>query len=97
MTLTPAPRAKLHAIGDGKPADPTFATRADLEVWSRETAALASVAATLALATSYPEYTKRIYTSAIEQIRRVTIAHLHLPDAGHLMKRGERTSQHPKG
>ena len=83
MTLTPAQRAKLNAIGDGKPADPTFTTRADLKVWSRETAALASVAATLALATSYPEHTKRIYISAIEQIMRVTTAHLHLTDAGH--------------
>jgi hypothetical protein len=58
-------------------SDPTFTTRAELEAWARETAAQVAVVGALAMA-SNPEHAKRIYTRAIEQIRRVTVAHLPL-------------------
>lgn len=62
----------------GRPAvvsDPTFTTRAEMEAWARETERAALTAAILA---SDEASMRRIYTRAIEQIRRVTVAHLEL-------------------
>lgn len=49
--------------------DPTFATRADLEAWARQRC-------------RYPDPAPDARLRALEDIRRVTIAHLHLPFEG---------------
>jgi len=61
--------------------DPQFQTRADLEAWAKDMAGTVVTAVTLAKA-SEPEHTAAIWDSALAQLRRVTIAHLHLPFEG---------------
>lgn len=51
--------------------------RAGLEAWAKDLASRAQVAAMLAMK-GEPDEALNIYTSAIEQIKRVTIAQLHL-------------------
>jgi len=62
--------------------DPTFQTRADLEAWAKDLAGQATVAASLSAAKE-PEEAKAIYASAINQLRRVMLAHVHLKDTDH--------------
>ena len=61
--------------------DPVFQTRADLEAWAKEMAGTVVTAVTLAK-TGEPEHAAAIWQSALAQLRRVTIAHLHLPEIG---------------
>ena len=68
----------LPEAGDAM-TDPTFTARTDLEAWAKDLASRANVAAMLALK-GEPTEAMSIYASAIKQIKRVTIAHLHLED-----------------
>lgn len=59
--------------------DPTFTSRADLVAWAKEQASVAGCAATMAKESGDPEHAKQIYVSALERIKRVTLAHVELP------------------
>jgi hypothetical protein len=59
--------------------DPAFATRADLESWVRDMAGTAGCAAALARMSGDHKHAQSIYASAMDQVRRVALAHLHLP------------------
>ena len=58
--------------------DPQFQTRADLESWAKDMASTVVTAVTLAK-TGEPDHARAIWGSALAQLRRVIIAHLHLP------------------
>jgi hypothetical protein len=51
--------------------DPTFQTRAELEAWAVETARWANCT---------PGQTMRARLEALDRIRRVTLAHVHLKE-----------------
>jgi fumarate hydratase class II len=73
-----AVRRGCKAVGFGIMTDPQFQTRAALESWAKDMSGTVVTAVTLAK-TGEPEHARSIWQSALAQLRRVTIAHLHLP------------------
>ena len=52
---------------DEAPQDPTFTTRAELMAWTRQRM-------------RYPDPAPDAWAKALDDIKRVAIAHVHLPD-----------------
>jgi len=68
--------------GNGSPGiipnpDLTFTTRAELEAWAKDMAGVVAVNVAFAQR-GEPEHADRIWRSALDQVRRVTLAHVHL-------------------
>ncbi|CAB4120790.1 hypothetical protein UFOVP5_27 [uncultured Caudovirales phage] len=60
-------------------SDPVFSTRAELEAWAKDMAGVIAINVAFAKR-GEPEHADRIWKSALDQVRRVTLAHVHLPD-----------------
>jgi hypothetical protein len=57
--------------------DPVFKSRAELEAWAKDMAGVVAVSVAFAKS-GEPEHADHIWSSALDQVRRVTLAHLHL-------------------
>ena len=59
--------------------DPKFTTRAELESWAKDMAGVIAINVAFAKR-GEPEHADRIWRSALDQVRRVTLAHVHLKE-----------------